>query len=475
MSQPIVPSTPAPSWRGAIQDLSREHGFEPLRVEGDLPAELEGTLYRNGPALFSSFGESYGHWFDGDGAVSAIRLEGGRAEGAVRIVQSEGLVEERRAGRRLHGIYGTPRAGGPLARLRGKDKNVANISVLPWDGRLFALYEGGRPTEISSADLSTIGETDLDGLIAGTLSAHLHRIPKRKATYGYGLRYGRVTVLDVYELRDGGEARRLTSIPLPYATMIHDFVATERSLVFFIPPVRLRIFRQLLGAGTPAENFVWNEGEGTEVVVVPIDEPERLVRFAVDPFYQWHFVNAFERGEDLVVDLVRYHDFATNHDLGSLPGGGAQPLSKGRLHRTILDPRRRTARSEELWDRPCEFPRIAPDVEGRPYRFAYLAAHPRGEDAGLFSRIARFDVESGRVEEGEAGKDRFVSEPIFVPRPGGKSERDGWVLAHVYDAGSHTTHLAVWDARELGRGPIARAHFDHHLPPTFHGAWKPGR
>jgi all-trans-8'-apo-beta-carotenal 15,15'-oxygenase len=81
-----VASLPAPAsgrgWFEAFRDLSREHGFEPLRIEGQIPAQLSGTLYRNGPALFENFGRRYEHWFDGDGAVGAVRLSGGKAEGA---------------------------------------------------------------------------------------------------------------------------------------------------------------------------------------------------------------------------------------------------------------------------------------------------------------------------------------------------------------------------------------------------------
>jgi FADH2 O2-dependent halogenase len=46
-----------PAWRGVFRDLPREHGFEPLRVEGTLPAQLRGVLYRCGPARFSIGGE----------------------------------------------------------------------------------------------------------------------------------------------------------------------------------------------------------------------------------------------------------------------------------------------------------------------------------------------------------------------------------------------------------------------------------
>ena len=49
---------------GLYRDLSREHGFEPLKVEGRLPDDLAGTLYRNGPGAFGAFGRRYHHLLD---------------------------------------------------------------------------------------------------------------------------------------------------------------------------------------------------------------------------------------------------------------------------------------------------------------------------------------------------------------------------------------------------------------------------
>ena len=74
-------------FRRSLRDLPREHGFEPLRVEGRLPADLVGTLMRNGPAAFSPGGQKVGHWFDAYGAVSAVRFASGQALGAVRVVR----------------------------------------------------------------------------------------------------------------------------------------------------------------------------------------------------------------------------------------------------------------------------------------------------------------------------------------------------------------------------------------------------
>lgn len=53
-------------------------------------------------------------------------------------------------------------------------KNVANTGVLQWGGRLLALHESGLPYEMRLGDLSTVGETNLDGAIdrEGPFAAH---------------------------------------------------------------------------------------------------------------------------------------------------------------------------------------------------------------------------------------------------------------------------------------------------------------
>ena len=72
-----------------------------LEVVGELPRELRGTYFRNGPnPAFEPIGRY--HWFDGDGMIHAIRIADGRAHYRNRWVASEGLVEERAAG---HALY----------------------------------------------------------------------------------------------------------------------------------------------------------------------------------------------------------------------------------------------------------------------------------------------------------------------------------------------------------------------------------
>lgn len=478
-SEKSVSSVAAHGWHRAFRDLPRQHGFEPLAVEGRLPEGLRGTLYRNGPSLFSTFGRRYGHWFDGDGAISAVRFGGdGAAAGAVRIVESPGYLEEQRRRKPHYGNYGTPPPSlwrGLMAGLRGEIKNNANTSVMVWQGRLYAMVESSLPIELSVEELATLGERDLGGAVLRSFSAHPHYVPWRRAAYNFGVRYGKKTELDLFVLPDEGPARRLATVPLAGPTMIHDFIATDRHLVFFAPPLRLRILRMLLGLGAFCDNLRWRPEEGTEVLVVPIDAPTAVRRFTVPAFYQWHYATAFERGDEVVVDYIRYPDFSSNEWLYQVIEGRAATTISGQLHRATLDPARGTLRDEPLVATvACEFPRVA--RAGGANRFVYVAAHS-GEEAahGMFDQVARLDLERDRVDAVALGDGQYPSEPVFVRRPGGSDEDDGWLLTLVYDATRDRSGVAVLDARDLPGGAIATAWFDHHVPFTFHGNFSPAR
>lgn len=451
--------------------LPREHGFEPLRIEGRVPDDLRGTVYRNGPMLLQNHGEPYEHLFDGDGGLCAVRFDGEGALGAARVTETDGLQRERAARRRLYGGFGSVQPG-LLRRLFGKLKNTANTGVLFWRGRLFALMEAARPVELCPESLSALGETDLEGVIPRSFSAHPIYVPSREATYNFGVRYGRRTLLDVFELPDRGRPRRLASVPLPGPTLIHAAAVTERHLVVFAPPLRLAILDVILGRKSYAGALRWRPELGTEVIVVPLDEPEQTVRFSTEAFFQWHFANAFDRGSEIVVDVVRYRDFESNDWLGGVLHGREASGVDGYLHRAVISPARRSVTFEERCPRPCELPRTFPRVATRPYRYCYVSANANGRFMP-HDALARIDVETGERSTFPLEPGQTTGEPILVPRPGARDEEDGYLLASIYDARAHASHCAVFDARDLEAGPLCRAHFDHHVPLRIHGDWLP--
>lgn len=469
----VSPPPTDPSWFRAFNNLPREHGLEALEVEGALPPELRGTFYKVGPVLMELFGRRYRHWFDGDGGVTAVQLEGGKAHGAVRLLETHGLEAERRAGHAIYAGYGTPMAQW-YRRPFPTPKNTANTALMTWQGRLFALWEGGPPTEVDPSTLTALGTSTLGGVVAQTFSAHPHRVASRRASYNFGVRFGRVSALDVFELPDVGPARLLTTVPLGGPPLLHDFVATDHHLVFFIPPARLNVLRLLSGVGTLADSLEWRPDLGTTVMVVPLDDPGHPVQFEVDAFFQWHFANAVSGEADhITVDYIRYPDLETNTWLGSLMTGRPTPTRFGQLHRATLDLKARRMETRALWDGTPEFPRIRPGLEGAPADDVWVGAQSAAAVAALAPQdtIARVNLGTGEAWVGDAGPDRWLGEPIFVPRPGSPRPADGWALVMVYDARAHRSGLAVFDGEDPSRGPVATAWFDHAIPLGFHGVW----
>ena len=70
-----------------------------LPIEGQLPPELKGVFYRNGPAQHEHGDLRYHHWFDGDGMVHAYHFDGQTVTHRARMVETEKYLREQEAGR----------------------------------------------------------------------------------------------------------------------------------------------------------------------------------------------------------------------------------------------------------------------------------------------------------------------------------------------------------------------------------------
>ena len=145
-----------PSLLGYQTVASRKLATDTPVIEGKLPDSLTGTLFRNGPAQHNLKDERYHHWFDGDGMVNAYRFAGGTMSHLGRIVETKKYLAEQKAGRFLYPAFGTHVENAALVR-SPDTVNAANISVLPMEDRLYALWEGGSAYELDSETLETIG------------------------------------------------------------------------------------------------------------------------------------------------------------------------------------------------------------------------------------------------------------------------------------------------------------------------------
>jgi carotenoid cleavage dioxygenase len=86
--------------------------------------------------------------------------------------------------------------------------------------------------------------------------------------------------------------------------------------------------------------------------------------------------------------------------------------------------------------------------------------------------LAHIDHASRAVSTWVPAPGDRCGEPVFVPRRADAPEGDGFVLSVVFRGETHCSNLAVFDALNLQRGPLALAHLSHRAPAGFHGNWR---
>jgi all-trans-8'-apo-beta-carotenal 15,15'-oxygenase len=466
----VIP--PARQSLGAsITNVPREHGFEPLRIEGEVPGDLRGVLVRNGPALFENFGVTYKHWFDGDGAITAFRFTDRGVEGAVRVTETPELKEERAAQKML---YSSGFTRGPIwyKRLFGAGKNPTNINALYWQNRLFAMPEMGVPIELDPETLQTKQAYKLGGALKQTANAHFRVDPRSKMTYLSGLSMGMNTSLEVYELPPSGAPRCLTSVSLRgLRVMVHDFAISENYLIFLIHPLGVKLLPIMLGTQAAADLIRWQPELGSEVILVRRDNGE-VTRFTTRAFFHFHYSNAFERDGLIFADLCPYETYQASDAfwLSNLRSGkGFVDVGVAYLERAVINPREKTFTRSVLFKESSDFPSTSPAVQGAAYRYVYPLVTREHHDF-----IAKVDVESRQAEYAQIERAIIPGEVSFVSKPNATTEDDGWLLSMVYHLEKKQSGVIVLDAKDLSRGPIASAWFDHHVPIPLHGTWIAG-
>ncbi|HEY9844669.1 MAG TPA: carotenoid oxygenase family protein, partial [Candidatus Caenarcaniphilales bacterium] len=95
-------------WQGGNQSQKQEFDYWITDIEGEIPPQLQGTLFRNGPGILDVGGQRLQHPFDGDGMINAICFSQGQAYFRSRFVRTEGYLAEQAANKILYrGVFGT--------------------------------------------------------------------------------------------------------------------------------------------------------------------------------------------------------------------------------------------------------------------------------------------------------------------------------------------------------------------------------
>jgi carotenoid cleavage dioxygenase len=433
-------------------------------MEGALPPDLEGTLFRVGPS-------------DGGarrlpGALHAVELRDGRA------------VSYRRR------------------------ESPADAGVFWHAGALLALPEAGVPAQYTR----WLEPREFEGGLTVPIASHVHRVAADGSRLLFavddGVDAGKQddgVFLRLGEWDAGGALRHAQSVALERATWQHDIGVTAGHVVFIESPTS-RLPDALKGEATdddlpaadddagvppvPRVPYGWLSGAEGWVGVVPRTGDGSSVRwYRLEPCLVTHVLGAWEGTDGEIVLYVCRYDApeagqavdpaasVVGDGVGLSALGGSLPLLErwslqgDRLERTQVD------------DRHVEYPRLDPQCEGDEFRFGYAVELAWGGGGAIGSRpgstagvspsgLLKFDFARDESAAWRPAAGAAPSEPLFARASDGHNDEEGWLLCLVDEPDRGATDLVVLDASSLGRKqPEAVIHLPVRLPLRAHGEW----
>lgn len=459
-------------WAKGYESQLTEYSYWIDEIEGTIPPELQGTLFRNGPGSLEVNSQKIGHPFDGDGMICAITFKEGQAHFQNRYVRTEGYLKEQAAGKILYRGFGTQKAGGWLANIFDTNfKNAANTSVIYWGDKLWAMWEGGQPHQLNPETLETIGTDNLNGLLETKqpFSAHPRIIDNR--FINFGVKGITPQSLTIFELDEFGNKLEQHSHPLSGFAFLHDMLVTENYYIFVQHPFQVKGLPFLLGFKTIEQCFDFNPEQPTKIILISRHGNHDLEILETDSFFGFHHGNAWEKDGKIYFESICSDSFPQKQqeelDLAAI---SFDDFPNGELWEFELNLSPKTVVHRKVIERGCEFPSVNPAWVGKEHRYVYMSACNSSAENGPLQAILKLDKETSDQQIWSVAPKGFAGEPIFVPRPHGTQEDDGWLISLVYDAATHHSYVTILDAQDLNQ-VIAKLHLKHHVPHGFHGNW----
>ncbi len=439
-----------------------------LIVHGEIPSDLAGIFYRNGPEPLYPPREGDYHWFDGDGMVYVFEIADGRASMRNRWVKTDKFLMERAAGKRLFGLFGNPMTADPITQ--GKRYNTGNTNIILHGGQLLALMEGAPAVKLDPRTLDTLGEEHYDGVITTTFSAH----PKVDHATGEmfnigGMINGPMGAAELrYDIiRADGSVRKTEIIPVPHMALMHTFFLTENWVIFPVIPIDADLKRFMGGGPMTA----WVNDRPTKIAIMPREGTADDVRwFEYEPRHMFHELNVWEEGGKIIADVAAANGTALFPDeTGAKRTHGDTQQS---LRRWTIDPGANTAiiKEETLNDRDIQFPRPDDRMMTRKTRHSFANINLNSRDGRVegMDAVLRYDTVSGKEDIWHFGAGASAGELVFAPRLGSRDEAVGYAITIVHPANSGTSELAIFAAQDIAAGPLARVQIPFRVPSGFH-------
>jgi carotenoid cleavage dioxygenase len=403
--------------------------------------------------------------FNGDGHVSAFRFANGSVDFKSRYVKTDRLMAERRARKRLWGVYRNHFTDDPS--VANIDRGAANTHIYWHGGKMLVLKEDALPYHIDPITLETLGRWDFHGKWTATsMSAHpkIDPLTGEMIAYGYQAKGDLSDDIAVYTVNPQGHIVKEVWLKSPYLGIIHDIAITQKHIL--IPVISRTTSLERLQSGEPM--WVWDGSLPTMVGVLPRDGDASDVRWFRGPARNTlHFLNAADAGNKVTMEL---------------------PVSDGerspsQIKRWTFDLNSRDdGFEEEVMSTSNGFlARMDDRYLSLPYRYGYVGhndpqrPYDTARGGNMAGRVTntyrRLDFRGGAESVFFVGDTQSLQECGFVPRKGSTAEGDGYLMGVASNYAEMCSELHIVDAQRMEEGAVAVVRLPFRLRSGTHVNW----
>ncbi len=437
-------------------------------ISGSIPTDIDGVYLRNTEnQLHQPLGRY--HPFDGDGMIHAIDFSNGSATYRNRWVRTRCFAAEQDAGGSLWGglMDGTGVSLRPGFGAHGRLKDSSSTDIIVHAGKAIStFYQCGEGYVLDPETLDQSGVAPwvpLDGI-----SAH-PKVDDRTGelmffNYSKHAPYMHYGVVDAH-----GKLTTYQPVPLPGPRLPHDMIFSEHWSILNDLPVFWDA--ELLKRDVHAVRF--HRDIPARFALVPRHGGE--VRwFEAAPTYVLHFLNAYEAGDEVIVDGYFQENptpgpVANDDGYGHLMAHVDEHSFKPTLHRWRFNLADGSTREERLDERLLEFGTINQAYAGHKYRYAYSTTTKPGWF--LFNGFVKHDMLTGESTVLQLDEGRYASEAPFAPRVGAIDEDDGYLVSFIIDENRGTSECILIDCKDFAAGPVCRIALPHKISSGTHAHW----
>ena len=276
--------------------------------------------------------------------------------------------------------------------------------------------------------------------------------------------------INLYRINPAGNMAGIGRILLDRFPFCHDFALTNRYAIFFVGSI---VFTGMtgffLGTRSISGCLKYDPDCPMKIIVVDLDTLLPVREFETDAGGIIHFGNAYEDGEQIVVDGMYTAGF-DNSSMENVFAPGAR-IGGGAYHRYRLNMATGKLECATMSEHKSEFPAFNTAFTGRANNATYTACSVDNGADSFFNGFQKVTAD-GETTLVTLRPGLYGSEPLFAPARGAEREDDGYLLEVIYDAYEHKSELQIYRADDVSE-LVCTLKLKHHLPHQFHGFFSP--